>query len=189
MTTMAQQKDIGAYLKTASEGALDWAQITAAAGNDNVEVNGNVIDILKAGRGRYCSAKLIIYWKAVLQDTKTLSIAANLRHDTDSGMSTDVADLYATRGCYSRDDSSGATSDADSTAVTLSSGCFPKTAVATGQSGGTTERGVVELDFDLSKANEYIQAQVTADLSASGTDTVDIGAILVFGGAIENPAV
>lgn len=54
-------------------------------------------------------------------------------------------------------------------------------------SGGSTHTGVVELDVDLTAADDYIRIQVTATLSASGTDTVSLGAVAVIGGQQEQP--
>jgi hypothetical protein len=151
--------------------ALDPAVITAGAGNDGTEVNGPVIDRNDFPEAR--SAKLIISYKAVLAEDKTLSIAANIRHSSASGMSPAGDHGSAT----------GAATDW----FAHGQGGFDEAVVATGGSGGTTERGTVEIPVDLRGALRYLQAQVTADLSASGTDTVAISAVLVFGGFRDNP--
>ncbi len=150
-------RDIGAFIK--GELALTPAVITAAAGNDGVEVEGPAVDRL-ALRRHYLSAKLIIAFEAMLGDGETLSIAANAQDDIQSNFAGAPADY----------------GDAFANAV-----------VATGGGGGSTERGTVELSFDLSSARQFIRAQVTADLSAASADTVAIAATWVFGGADELP--
>lgn len=50
-----------------------------------------------------------------------------------------------------------------------------------------TNTGTVEIDVDLAAAREFIQVQVTPDLSASGTDTLEWSAVLVFFGADRQP--
>ena len=110
-------------------------------------------------RQNFLSAKLIINYKATLADTETISVAANLQDASSSG-GTGAAD-YGT--------------------------ALASTVQATSD-GGTAETGVVELDFDLSGAKQYIQAQFTPDLSASGTDTAIVSAVLVLAGN-DNPPV
>lgn len=111
-------------------------------------------------RDGFESAKMIIAFEAVLQATETLSIAANVQDATSSG-GAGVADY----------------GDAFANAV-----------VATGDTGGSTERGVIEIDVDLNMANQYIRSQVTPNLSASGTDTCNISVVWVLGGARTLPA-
>jgi hypothetical protein len=108
-------------------------------------------------RQGYDSCKMIIGYSATLAEGKTLSIAANLQDATSSG-GAGVAD-YGT---------------AKANGV-----------VATGGTGGSTETGVVELDFDLSGANQFIRGQMTPDLSATATDTADLMMIIILGGAVK----
>lgn len=112
-------------------------------------------------RQGFLSAKLIVTYQAVLAEGETISIAANLQDATDSS-GTGAADF--------------GTASADAVR-------------ATGGSGGSTERGVVEIDVDLSAARQYVRAQFTPNLSASGTDTAILSAVLVLGGAESIPAV
>jgi hypothetical protein len=167
--------DVGAYLETFN--AQDPAVITAGAGNDGVAVDGNVCDrsALHAGQMPQ-SAKLVINYKAVLASSETLSITATLKHCATSGGT--YAALTALRGRHVK-------SDGTITAITLSSGAIPATVVAT---GSATLRGTVELDVPLSIANQYLRSTVTANLSASGTDTVALSAVLVLGGSDVCPA-
>lgn len=109
----------------------------------------------------FLSAKLIIAYECVLQAAATLSLAHNLQ-DATTIAGAGVADFGAV------------------TALTVR---------ATGDTGGSTERGVVEVDYDLTTARGFLRVQVTPDLSAGGTDTADVIAIVVLGGADTLPAV
>lgn len=163
--------DIGSYIKTQT--ALTPAVITANAGNDNTELNGIIVNRLLSGRGLALSAKLVISFVTSLTADKTLTITANAQDGENPGLS-DAADYAAIRASY---DMAAA---APPTVVTLSSGNFPATVVKTGAASAAA--GQVEIDFDLSKAKQYIRAQVTFDLSHSSTDTVAYSAVWVFGG-------
>jgi hypothetical protein len=110
-------------------------------------------------RQGFNSVKVVIVYTTTLAATKTLSIAANLQDATDS---------------------SGSGANDFGTA-------YSSTVVATGESGGTTEKGVVEFDFNLLTADRYIRIQFTPDLSAANTDTAEIAAVYVLGGGVENP--
>lgn len=145
-------RDIGAQITGRAAGAAD---VTAAGSGDNTEVSGPYID-----RRGFLSAKLVIHYKAVLQQDETISIAANLQ-DADSTGGSGLGDF----------------GNAVANAVQ-----------ATGGAGGSTEEGVVELDVDLSGAKQYVRAQFTPDLSASGTDTAIVSAVLILGGADVIPA-
>lgn len=110
-------------------------------------------------RQGFSSLKVVIAYSTTLAQTKTLSIAANLQDATTSG-GTGVADF------------------GDAMASTV---------VATGDTGGSTETGVVELDFDISGADQYVRVQYTPDLNASGTDTATLSAVYILGGAQVQP--
>lgn len=67
----------------------------------------------------------------------------------------------------------------------LSDGETLKTAtvvLATGDTGGSTEAGCHEIDLKLVAGGRYVRADLTPDLSASGTDTAALAAVLVCGG-------
>lgn len=160
--SLGQMRDIGAWIKSFL--ALIPAVITAGAGNDGVEVSGEYIDLQSAaGEGLIAHGGVIfVAWSAALADTKTLTLAFNLQDATDAS-GTGVADY----------------GDAYAAAV-----------VATGTTGGTTSRGVVELRIpELNGCRGFVRAQVTATLSATGTDTVALSAQLVVGGGADLPAV
>lgn len=106
----------------------------------------------------YSSVQFAIVAKAVLAATKTLSIAAAYQESAD-GSSWD-------------------------TAVTLQAA----TVALTGGDGGTTEMGVVKFDLSLANKKQYIRFNFTPDLSATGTDTFQVGAVAVLGGADKLPA-
>jgi hypothetical protein len=155
-------RNIGAYLNGIPAGLVS---ATAGAGGDGTEVDGGFGSV----KG-FASAALVIAYEAVLAENETLSIAANVQDATDAS-GTGAADYGAT---------------------------LANAVVATGGSGGSTERGVVVLDIDLlggtqgdadgTCSREFMQGQFTPDLSATGTDTADVAAILILGGADVNPA-
>lgn len=111
-------------------------------------------------RQGFDSCKVVVSWEAVLAHGETLTLAGNLQDATDNS-GTGVADH----------------GDALASAV-----------VATADSGGSTERGTTEFDVDLTGANQFIRPQFTATMSASGTDTAQVMATVIMGGAQEVPA-
>ena len=115
---------------------------TAGGTGDNTEVNG-AYQSRMSDKGIALSAKLVISYTATLAAGATLTFAANFQ-DALAAAGTGVADY---------------------------GDLVPATVVATGDSGGSTETGTFEIDVDLSGAREFIRAQVTPNLSASGTDT------------------
>lgn len=105
------------------------------------------------------SSKIVIAYTATLADGETLSIAANAQDATDSS-GTGAADFGT---------------------------AYSSTVVATGDTGGSTETGVVELDLDVTEANRYVRVQFTPTMSAATTDTAELAAVYVVGGADRNP--
>ncbi|MCW5697365.1 MAG: hypothetical protein KIS96_11625 [Bauldia sp.] len=135
-----------------------YSSATAGSTGDATEVDGPYIDRKDADGGMAMWAKLVITYRTVLAATKTLSVAANLQDDADGqGAGNDYGDALAA------------------------------TVQATGESGGSTETGTVELDFDLAGAERYIRAQFTPDLNAANTDTAILTATLILGGFQYNP--
>lgn len=134
------------------------ATAVAAGTGDNTEASGPYADRVVAGKGYAKSAKLVISYSATLAAAATLSITANIQdHSANTGAGEDFGAVLA------------------------------KTVVATGGSGGTTETGTIELDFDISSAERYVRAQITPDLSAASTDTATVSAAWVFFGAENGP--
>ena len=104
----------------------DAEVITAGAGNDNVEVSGNYVSRKGANGSEVpLSGKLIISFKAVLAEDKTLTIAANLQDAVDAA-GVGVADY---------------------------GNAFASAIVATGGSGGSKDqtviRAIAEHDFNI----------------------------------------
>ena len=132
--------------------------VTAGGGGDGSEVSGGWIDRQTLG-----SAKVVLTYTATLAEDETLTLASNVQDATDSS-GTGAADY-------------GDSDESYSAAV-----------VATGGTGGSTETGTVEYDVDLFGANQYMQAQFTPTLSASGTDTCVVAATIVMSGDDTYPA-
>ncbi|WP_192246076.1 hypothetical protein [Mesorhizobium silamurunense] len=132
---------------------------TAGSTGDATEVDCAWVD-RKGDKGIAMSAKLIITYTTALGQGNTLSFALNFQDaDTIGG--------------------SGAADYADAVSATVA---------ATGDSGGSTETGTVEVDVDLGGAREFIRAQITPDLNRANTDTLEWSAALVFFGDGRQPA-
>lgn len=132
---------------------------TAGGAGDNTEVNGAWQD-REGDNGIAMSAKLVIVYEAVLGDGETLSFAANFQDATDANGTgaDDYGDVVATQ------------------------------VVATGNSGGETVDGTVEIDVDLSGAKQFVRTQATPNLSAGSTDTLKWSSVLMFYGDKYQPA-
>jgi len=111
-------------------------------------------------RKGFQSLEALIAYTATLAGDATLSIKANLQHSDDPNGSN--AEDYGT--------------------------AYPVTVQATGDSGGSTETGVVQLGFDLTMAKRYVSLQFTPDLSRANTDTAKVVPTYVLGGGIDAPA-
>lgn len=149
----------GAFCRTAFVAINKTA--TAAGSGDATEVDGAwVARTDPDDHGIAGSAKLVIAYTAALGQGETLSFAAQFRDATTVG-------------------GSGAADYGDAIASTV---------VATGDSGGSTETGTVEIDVDLTSADAFVQAQVTPDLSRGATDTCEWSAVLVLFGDGRQPA-
>jgi len=159
----AYANNIGAHF-AGLHGGIDPNTVTAGSGADNVAQNGGTID-RTALKMLHNSVKLQVPVKAVLAAGATFTGTLKIQ---DSADGTTWAD-YTYRA-------TGATGGS-------------ATKVLTGQSGGSTEHGIVELDVDLSGARVKIRGVFTPDLSASGTDTALIGPLIFnFGGGPDQPA-
>jgi hypothetical protein len=149
---IANDFDIGAHLK-----ALIACQHTAAVAGgsgDNAYIVGDTIDLASFAQ-RPVSALLIAPFEAALAENKTLTIKSKVEHDTASNMGTAV--VYAYDGAETTGD-----------------------VVATGGTGGSTEKGVYTRAVDLSGVNRYFRFSVHQDLNATGTDTNQLMAVVVF---------
>ena len=120
------------------------------------------VDGTVVDRQGYSSCKLVIAWEATLDATETLSLAYTLQEGDASDLS-DAADFGTV---------------------------VASAVVGTGGTGGTTEAGVVEADYNLvaNPCGRYIRAQYTPDLSRAGTDIATVAAVIILGGADTLPA-
>jgi hypothetical protein len=108
----------------------------------------------------YGSASLWAFYEAVLAEDETLTLTANAQ-DASDGSGTGVADFGT---------------------------AYAATVVATGGTGGSTERGAVRLaDLNLAGSAGYLRSQVTPNLSNSATDTLRLQLVWVFGPGAEIP--
>ncbi len=105
------------------------------------------------------SVTVVVPYSATLAQGATLILAANIQDATAS-------------------DGTGASDFGDAYAAAV---------VATGDTGGSTETGEIELNIDLGPANRYIRVQVTPTLSAADTDTVALAGVAVLSGARTYP--
>lgn len=131
---------------------------TAAGTGDNTAVTGSTID-RASGAGRPSSAALLILWQATLAAAATLTIKSVKVEHSDDGSSWSDYLTYTDPGV-----------------------------VGTGQTGGSTEKGVVKLACDLSSAKRYVRLDFTPDLSAANTDTASIVGAMVLAGFDRLPA-
>lgn len=133
--------------------------VTAGGSGDAVEVS-SLWQAREGDKGIAMSAKLIISYTATLAVGETLSFAGNFQDDVagDGNAAADYGEA------------------------------FPETIVATGETGGSTETGTVEIDIDLASARGYIRAQVTPNLSRGATDTAAWHMDLVFFGDHHQPS-
>ena len=139
-------------------GAMPNLAVTAAGSGDASEVTGGSIDRLGLG-SVYQSATLYVTSTGTLQSGETMTIAANFQDSADDSTFADHGTVLAATTVHNA-------------------------------AGGalTASVGQAKLDVDLSAARRYVLVQVTADMSATGTDTANIQGVIVFGGAEELPA-
>lgn len=132
--------------------------VTAGGTGDATEVNAAWIG-RNADSGIANSMKVIVSYSASLAAGATLTFAGNMQDATAIG-GTGAADYGA---------------------------AFAATVAATGATGGSTETGTFEIDVDLAGAREFVRAQITPNLSASGTDTASWNVTYVFFGDQRHP--
>jgi len=155
-------QDLGGHIvnKDACSSANSGAPslITAAAGLDNVEVDGQTLDrYIAASVAMADSSVITVAYLAALTATETLSLRIRYQ-DSANGSSWN-------------------------TAVELTAAAV----VATGAGGGSNERGALEASLNLRGLERYVRFSITADLSASGTDTCTYHAVAAFGGYDQVP--
>lgn len=123
---------------------------TAAGTGDNTEIVGTTFDLQTYGYPK--SAAVLINFTTTLAASKTLTIKNfAFEHGSASNMS-DTADLSA-----------------------------PADIVAATDSGsGSTLTGVVKYNVNLQGAKRYVRITYTPDLNATGTDTANVGAMIIL---------
>jgi len=149
---IANDFNIGAYLS--AKRACQHTAAVAAGSGDNAYIVGDEIDLTSLP-GRPTSCLIVAPFEAVLAQDETLTIKSKVEHDDVAGMGT--AAVYS----YDGEESTGEV-------------------VATGDTGGSTEKGVYTRAVDLSGIKRYFRFSVHQDLSASGTDTNQLMAVVVF---------
>lgn len=123
------------------------------------EQSGVFVDTQPTADGRYNSAAILVAWQGVLAQAETLTLAFNVQDNAAASADGNEADY---------------------------GGAFASAVVATGGSGGSTERGVSKLNIDLKSARKYLRVQATATTSSTGT--VNVMGLVVLGGAQVLPA-
>ena len=131
---------------------------TAGGTGDNTAVLGTAIDRL-AMAGVALNAEIILAFSAVLAATATLTLKTVKVQDSADGSTWADFATFTDPGV-----------------------------VATGPTGGGTVAGVVKFGVNLGSARRFVRVDYTPDLSASGTDTCQVLAVLNFGGFDRLPA-
>ena len=156
--------DIGSVV----DGALSHTEVsvTAGGGGDGVAAVGQAIDRLPPGSGPHDSCAFLVAAEAVLGDGETLTFGAIL-------VQTAVGDDTGPTGAWVALDNTGNPGNVRTEDLTL-----------TGGSGGTTERGVLQVNANLQPAERYVRLSFTPDLSAGGVDTAAISAVAAMSGKL-----
>ena len=162
MLSKSQMRQFGELFNNSYGG--DRVDITAGAGQDGVENNGDRVAIPDAGGvKRPESLTLILMFKGVLADTVTLSLTAMNYQDAD-----DVA--------------GAGEADFDTHKITAT------VVLATGKTGGTTALGAFRCPTaNLVGASTHVRAQFTIALSSASIDTCEITPIYEWGGYGKEP--
>ncbi len=136
-------------------------QASDGSGDNWAEGAGNdgvaVIGAYK-DKSSFGSCKVVVAFTAVLAANATLSATVGLKDATDNE-GTGAADFVAPIG--------------------------PKI-IATGPGGGGTVKGTAEFDFNLAGARQFVASNIKLQLSHAA-DTVQVGRVLLMGGAKEEP--
>lgn len=111
-------------------------------------------------RDRYNSALLLVAVKGAITAAQTLTVAVQLQHADDNGAG--AAGAYADL-----------------------SASYAVTSVVV---DNTTTEALMAVSIDLSEAKEWIRCQITPTFSAGATDTGEVAAVWVLGGAEVLPA-
>jgi hypothetical protein len=138
--------------------ALATSTLTAGAGNDNVAQNGNIINRIPSVGADICESAKLCVF-GVATLASTQTLTITITVQHGAASNLSDAATYASKAA---------------------------TVVLT----GVTTAGVWStfLDVNLRAAKQYYRAVITADLSASGTDTALVEACWVVGGCKVAPA-
>lgn len=128
------------------------ANTAATAGGSGDNSAATGVIIDRAAFGYPASAVLAVPYTATLAEDETLTLTYTVQEGDASNLS-DAATLKTA-----------------------------SVVVATGDTGGSTETGCLEVDFKSIAGGRYNRVNITPDLSASGTDTAAISAVVVYGG-------
>lgn len=142
--------NVGGMVAVRNGGVVET--ITAAAGNDGVEINGQGVDRLG-----YDSAVLAVLVRANLTASKTAAISLTIQESDDNSTFTDVAAEFQP----------GATAGGG--------------VIATHSTTGD-QHYVTEHNINLRGLKRYVRGQVTSDLSAGATDKSTVAMTWVLGG-------
>jgi hypothetical protein len=152
--------DIGSVV----DGALSHTEVsvTAGGGGDGIAAVGEAIDRLPPGGGPHDSCAFLVAAEAVLAQDETLTFSGIL-----------VEEAAAPGGPWTALDNTGNPGNVRTEALTL-----------TGDTGGSTERGVLQVNANLQPAERYVRLSFTPDLSAGGVDTAAISAVAAMSGKL-----
>ena len=148
-----QAKDIG-FVLTGVNGFANGAA-TAAGTGDAAYKAGAIQDMHDLNHP--LSGKVLIPFTATLAEGKTASFKSKIEHGDESDLS-------------------------DAATYSFGGAEVDHGVQATGDTGGSTEVGIITRDVDLSGIKRYFRISVYIDLNATGTDTAEFAACMAVGG-------
>ena len=160
--SIARTKDIGAFLK--GKAAVNPRVVTAGSTADGSTYTGATIDRQAVTELQHCySMKLVVPIFPNLSTGITGTVEGEVEDSADDVTFTNYPDK------------------AGSTTFTLTIGTTLTTAAVTAE-------GEINADFDIQAARRYVRAVLRPSILSTATDTLDIAAVLVFGGHDVLPA-
>jgi hypothetical protein len=147
--------DVGSILD--GQVSHDQLNVTAGGGGDGVAAVGEAID-----RQGYDTAAFLVSAEADLAATETLTFGSILIEESDDGL-----------GGWTALDNTGTPANYRTEDLTL-----------TGGAGGSTERGVLQVNAALGSAKRYVRLTFTPDLSAGGVDVARIACVAALSGKL-----
>tara|TARA_R110000803_G_scaffold210841_1_gene284306 strand:+ start:25067 stop:25549 length:483 start_codon:yes stop_codon:yes gene_type:complete len=155
-----QQRDIGAYI--ASQVAVTPRVLDAGTTTeDGIEINGADVSLSTSFTGTPRSCKVIIPYSFTGAAAATATIITNCQGGATTASYVDLTGSTGT--------------------VTLGT---------TSSTAAQTVEGVLEVDVTLKGTADFVRVQMTGTLSgtSTGTDDLDVAAVMVFGGFDVLPA-